>query len=243
MKSILSIGTILAIPFLGKNCHSHIYGARLKLRIKEQERAGCAECGFCSLVINVTFNIISVDKSYFTLYSRRMKTMTVKLLLPDSTYDLVAERAKAEGVDPAHYCSILLTERLAGEARKMPSKPPIELHASSVENSGGIPMARELPDTIEQVFAVCRQVWHSKLEFSDAIHKVAKSLGVQETTVRDKCTRRISLPHVQVDTDRFLHMLNQPITLRDYLCHRFPKFSTEITQRFESIMPKNLNAN
>src|ERR1700733_10850247 len=157
-----------------------------------------------------------------------MKTLTVKLLLPDSTYDLVAERAKIEGVDPAHYCSILLTERLAGDARKTHSKPPIELHAPSFENSGPFTVARKLPDTIEQIFAVCRHVWHSKLEFSDAIQKVAKSLGVQETTVRDKCTRRISLPHVQVDTGRFLHMLNQPITLRDYLCHRFPKFSNEI---------------
>lgn len=169
--------------------------------------------------------------------------MTIKLLLPDSTYDLVAERAKVEGVDPAHYCSILLTERLAGDAKKMPSKPPMELYASSVGNSGVVTMAHKLPDTIEQIFAVCRYVWRSKMKFSDAVHKVAKDLGVQETTVRDKCTRRISLPHVQVDTDRFLQMLNQPAELRRYLCHRFPKFSTQITQRLESIMPQNLTAN
>jgi hypothetical protein len=171
-----------------------------------------------------------------------MKTMTIKLLLPDSTYDLVAERAQIEGVDPAHYCSILLTERLAENARKSPSKPPVEFHSPPVGNSGEITVARKLPDTLEQIFAVCRCVWHSKLEFSDAIHKVAKNLGVQETTVRDKCTRRISLPHVQVDTDKFLQMLNQPSTLRDYLCHRFPKFSNQITQHFESIAPQIFSA-
>jgi len=170
-----------------------------------------------------------------------MKTMTIKLLLPDSTYDLVAERAKVEGVDPAHYCSILLTERLSGDVRKVLSTLPVQLGAPSVGNSEAITVVRKLPDTIEQIFAVCRYVWHSKLEFSDAIHKVAKNLGIQETTVRDKCTRRISLPHVQVDTGIFIHMLNQPITLRDYLCQRFPKFSTEITHRFESVIPQKAN--
>jgi hypothetical protein len=165
-----------------------------------------------------------------------MKTMTIKLLLPDSTYDLVAERAKVEGVDPAHYCSILLTERLAGESRKTPSKPPIELHSPAAGNAGGFTVPRKLPDTLEQIFAVCHCVWHNKLEFSDAIHTVAKNLGVQETTVRDKCTRRISLPpHTQIDTGKFLEMLAQPITLRDYLCRRFPKFSAEISQRFGQI--------
>jgi hypothetical protein len=171
-----------------------------------------------------------------------MKTMTIKLLLPDSTYDLVAERAKIEGVDPAHYCSILLTERLSGD-RKVFSKPPVELRAQSAGNSETIKVTRKLPDTIEQIFAVCRYVWQSKLEFTDAIHRVAKNLGVQETTIRDKCTRRISLPHIEVDTPKFLQMLDQPSTLRDYLCHRFPKFSAEIIQRFETILPKNLNSN
>jgi hypothetical protein len=172
-----------------------------------------------------------------------MKTMAIKLLLPDSTYDLVCERAKVEGVDPAHYCSILLTERLAGDMRKTSSKLSPELRVLSAANSGTITVPRKLPDTLEQIFAVCRYVWHNKLEFSDAIHKVAKNLGVQETTVRDKCTRRISLPHSQVDTNKFLHMLIQPRTLIDYLCHRFPKFSTEITQRFESILPQNIESN
>src|SRR5664280_2844433 len=133
-----------------------------------------------------------------------MKTMTIKLLLPDSTYDLVAERAKIEGVDPAHYCSILLTERLAGDAKKMPSKPPVELRTPST----GSTTTRKLSGTLEQIFAVCRCVWRNKMEFSDAIHKVAKDFEVEETTIRDKCTRRISLPHSQVDTDKFIQMLN-----------------------------------
>jgi hypothetical protein len=90
---------------------------------------------------------------------------------------------------------------------------------------------------------VCRYVWQNKVDFNDAIHKVAKNLGVQGTTIRDKCTRRISLPHLQVDTDKFLQMSDQSNVLRDYLCHRFPKFSSDITQRFESIMPQNFKAN
>lgn len=176
---------------------------------------------------------------FLTNYSRHMKTMTIKLLLPDSTYDLVAERAKIEGVDPAHYCSILLTERLAGDLRKTPSTPPKEFRTPAT----GTTTARTLSKTLEQIFAVCRCAWRSKMELSDAIHKVAIDFEVGETTIRDKCTRRISLPHSQVDTDKFIQMLDQPSTLRDYLCHRFPKFSTEIIQRFESIMPQNFNAN
>lgn len=172
-----------------------------------------------------------------------MKTMTIKLLLPYSTYSLVAERAKAEGIDPAYYCSILLTECLGNDIRKTPSKPPIELRAPFPGDSRVIEVVRKLPDTIEQIFAVCRSVWQNKLEFRDAVHKVAKQFEVEETTIRDKCTRRISLPHLQVDTDKFLQMLNQPVALRDYLCHRFPKFSSDITKRFEPIMPQNLSTN
>jgi hypothetical protein len=172
-----------------------------------------------------------------------MKTMAIKLLLPYSTYSLVAERAKVEGVDPAYYCSILLTEYLGNDIRKMPSKSPVELRAPFPGDSRAIVVARKLPDTIEQIFAVCRGVWQNKLEFRDALHKVAKQFEVEETTVRDKCTRRISLPHLQVNTDKFLQMLNQPAALRDYLCHRFPKFSSDITQRFEPIMPHNIGAN
>jgi hypothetical protein len=170
------------------------------------------------------------------------QTTTIKLVLSNSIYSLIAERAKAEGIDPAYYCSILLTDVVNG-AKNTLSNSQIKTRVPYINGSEKIEATRKLPSTVEQIFSVCRCVWQEKMEFCDALRKVARKIGREETTVRDKCTRRISLPHSQIDTDRFIQMLNQPSSLRDYLCHRFPKFSGEIVQRFESIMPQNFKAN
>jgi hypothetical protein len=163
-----------------------------------------------------------------------MKTIE-KLLLPETTYNSIVERANAEGVDPAHYCSSLLTELFGSNATKAPVRLPFEMHNQSPNGTNS-----KLPDTVEQILAVFRLVYLNKMEFADAVRRVAKDLGIRETTVRDKCTRRISLPHAPVDTDRFLDMLARPNALRDCLCHRFPKFSRDIAQRFGTIAPEVL---
>lgn len=168
------------------------------------------------------------------------QTTTIKLVLSTSTYGLIAERAKVEGIDPAYYCSLLLTDYVA---KNPPSNSPIKKYAPPINGLETIEVTRKLPSTIEQILSVCRHVWQEKMEFGDALRKVARKFNREETTVRDKCTRRISLPNSQIDTDRFTQMLNQPSSLRDYLCHRFPKFSREIIQRFEAIMPQNFKAN
>lgn len=165
-----------------------------------------------------------------------MKSINIKLLLPDTTYDLVVERSKAEGVDLAHYCSSLITESIGSGSIKAPIKLALGGHNQSHDgiHSG-------LPDTVEQILAVCGLVWRKKMAFADAVHKVANDLGIQETTVRDKCTRRISLPHAPIDTERFVDMLARPNALRDYLCHRFPKFSQEIANRFGGVVTETLS--
>src|ERR1041385_4209332 len=164
-----------------------------------------------------------------------MKTTDVRLFLADPIHDLVIERAKAEGVDLGHYCSGLVTEFLSKAAPKAPNGLPFETHVQPrVSLNGTTPT---LPDTVEQILAIGRYVWIEKMEFADAVRKVAKDFKIFETTVRDKCTRRISFPHSQIDTDRFLAMLAHPTELRDYLCHRFPKHSREIIQRFEPLTP------
>jgi len=163
-----------------------------------------------------------------------MKSLNVNLFLPDAIHNAIFERAKAECVDLAHYCSSLIIESLGSEIVKAPIGLPLAKYAQSTNGINGTHFS--LSDTLEQILAVCRCVWRDKLEFADAVHKVAKNFKVNETTVRDKCTRRISLlPHSQIDTEKFLNMLAQPSTLRDYLCRRFPKYSGEIIQRFEQI--------
>src|SRR6185295_4668768 len=135
----------------------------------------------------------------------------------------------AEGVDPAHYCSSLITESLYN-VRKPAIPSPFSVGSQYGGHANGT--SSKLPDTVEQILSICRFVWKDKMEYADAVRKVAKDLNVLDTTVRDKCTRRISFPHAQIDTDRFLAMLNHPTELRDYLCHRFPKHSQEIAGRF-----------
>lgn len=164
-----------------------------------------------------------------------MKSFNVNLFLPDAVHSTIFERAKAEGVDPAHYCSSLIIESLGAGIVKTPIGLPFVKHGQSA--NGISETYSSLSDTLEQILAVCRCVWQDKLEFAEAVRKTAKNFKVNETTVRDKCTRRISLfPHSQIDTEKFLNMLAQPSTLRDYLCRRFPKYSGEIIQRFEQII-------
>jgi len=95
---------------------------------------------------------------------------------------------------------------------------------------------RTLPDTVEQILAICDYMWRSGLQYNDAVHRVASDLGINETTVRDKCTRRISFHNQPVTTEAFLEMLSQRMVLRDYLCRRFPEHDAEIRYRFAEIM-------
>jgi hypothetical protein len=170
------------------------------------------------------------------MYFGCMKSLNVNLFLPDTVHSTIFERAKTEGIDPAHYCSSLIIESLGngGIVKTTPIGLPFVKHGQSANGINGTHSS--LSDTLEQILAVCRCVWQDKLEFADAVRKTAKNFKVNETTIRDKCTRRISLfPHSQIDTEKFLNMLAQPSVLRDYLCRRFPKYSREIIQRFEQI--------
>ena len=166
-----------------------------------------------------------------------MKSLSMKLLLPDSVYNLIVERARTEGVEPAHYCSSLITESVENTIESKSKLAFGVPGSSSARHTNGLDS--QLPDTVEQILSICRYVWHEKMEYADAVRKVASDLNVLDTTVRDKCTRRISLPHAPIDTARFLAMLTAPTELRDYLCHRFPKHAGEIVQRFEPIMPRD----
>src|SRR5271169_5801310 len=122
------------------------------------------------------------------VYSSRMRSLNFKLLIPDSAYSLIVERAKAEGVDPAHYCSSLITESLGNSTTKLPHGLPFEMRNQSGGHTNGA--NSKLPDTVEQILAICRFVWHDKMEYAEAVRKVARDWNVRDTTVRDKCTRR-----------------------------------------------------
>jgi hypothetical protein len=161
---------------------------------------------------------------------------TLKLVVPDDTYDVAVQRAKMEGMDIEFYCSTFLTERLNQNFRQ----PDVKKSAiPPTKSETTFAVGPKLPDTIEQIYFVCRYVWQNKMEYSEAVRMVSKDLCIEETTVRDKCTRRISFLDVVVNTDYFQRLLANPEQLIEHLSRKFPKFSSEIPVLFKAIMAVN----
>jgi hypothetical protein len=155
---------------------------------------------------------------------------TVELLLPDGVYEQALAKAHAEGFDTRHYLSNLVIEQIQH------SRPPTEGVARETTEAPSQPV----PDTVEQILRVCAYVWRSGYTFPEAVRRVANDLNIHETTVRDKCSRRISFPNAQVSLDMFLEMLSERVKLRDYLCRRFPKHDAEIRRRFDELIAGSL---
>lgn len=159
---------------------------------------------------------------------------TLKLVIPDDAYDLAVQRAKAESMDIEFYCSTFLTERL-----NQTFQPPVSQKSPQKIKQTPIKVGRKLPDTIEQIYAVCRYVWLNKMEYREAVQRVAKDLCIEETTVRDKCTRRISFFDVNVNTESFQNLLANPNRLIEHLSKKFPQFAAEIRVLFQTLISSN----
>jgi hypothetical protein len=154
-----------------------------------------------------------------------MKKLNV--FLAETTYEALAGHAAVEAIDAAQFCSAILTE-FADKNRQTTNNQ----HVTNCQ----IPNQGALPDTITQVLAVSKYVLGDGLEFNEAINRTAKDFSVRSTTVRDKCTRRISLPNAPLDTSQFLKLLSEPHVLRDHLCQRFPGHKTEIMGHFKKLI-------
>jgi hypothetical protein len=155
---------------------------------------------------------------------------TIELLLPDGVYEQALAKAHAEGFDTRHYLSNLVIEQI--QTSKTPTKRASAERLEAPSHS--------VPDTVEQILRVCTYVWRSGYSFPEAVRRVATDLNIHETTVRDKCTRRISFPNAPVSLDTFLEMLSERVKLRDYLCRRFPKDDDEIRRRFDELIAGSL---
>jgi hypothetical protein len=142
----------------------------------------------------------------------------LNIFLAETTYETLAAHAAVEAIDAAQFCSAILTE-FADKNRQT-------IDNQHVTNSQP-PDQDSLPDTITQVMAVSKYVLVDGLGFNEAI---------QSTTVRDKCTRRISLGNTPLDTSQFNFLLSQPTMLRDHLCQRFPNRKTEIMGQFKNLI-------
>jgi hypothetical protein len=158
----------------------------------------------------------------------------LKLLLPESTLAAFENLAQSVGGSIEQYCSALLIES-AEKTQETATNNDMITH-NHVTN--GV----ELPDTVIQVLAICRHIWFDHLDFNTAVPKVATAFSVHSTTVRDKCTRRISMPDVPIGTDDFLRLLSRPAALRDHLCLKFPKHKAEIIRRFDLLIPGKIES-
>ena len=98
------------------------------------------------------------------------------------------------------------------------------------------------PDTLDQVIQVCELVWQKGKTYQEAITIVSKLVGVEPNTVRDKCTRLISIKGViKVDTALFLQYLDDKQRMAKHLLRKFPRYSQIIESRI--LYKKNGNDN
>jgi hypothetical protein len=163
-----------------------------------------------------------------------MKTIT--LLLPDAAYEKALVQARNTGFDAPHYLSNLVVEQIDRHILSANQKVKRMEANHAPQPTQRVSGTRTLPDTVEQILAIAKYVWRDGIKYSEAVRKVAADLNVQETTVRDKCTRRISFPNEPVTIESFVDMLSRREALRDYLCRRFPKDAGEIQRRFNEFM-------
>lgn len=178
----------------------------------------------------------------------------VKLSVSDSAYSKALELAGTHALPVEAYISSEI-EDLLDRKTKSPNKEAVSAFMAAESKAGPAPSFRStIPVTLGQVLDVSAYVYnnggvpedesYARRKFRDAVHSVAAKWKVGETSVRDKCcsTRRLGLPDVQVDTDRFVQWLCRPELLRDHLCRKFPNCATEIHKRFNEWFPDNPNA-
>ena len=187
----------------------------------------------------------------------------IKLTLSDPDYNEVLKLAGAHAVSAEVYVATEIRELLHKRPQSLYNHPQADFQPETNKTTTPLRLRRVMPDTLEQVLAVCKYVYRSRAvpkdpedartEFLDALNAVAKNtinsqtgkLGVEVTTVRDKCTtyRRLGLPGVHIDTPTFVAWLCSPELLRDHLCRKFPQFVDDIHQRFTEWLPGKFQTN
>ena len=148
--------------------------------------------------------------------------------MSNQTYHQAFEQAKCEGLEIGQYVTGILEDALSSIADVAPAKRPSSIQRVPQERNG-------LLVTITQLHEVCRLVWQGHNDFNDAVRAAATKFNVHETTIRDKCTRRIDVE----STDAFLDLLRSPQKLIGHLCGKYPKLAQDINIQFSSVLPGN----
>ena len=182
---------------------------------------------------------------------------TLSLLLPDWAFDKAVELAKTHSVTEQTYVSTLVVERLFSDASKPPTvslnRPESGVPDPTIDTPSSTSNVRTTfsaaPDTLKQVLMVCAHVYetgdvpkddvHCNAMYRVAVRKVAKELGIRETTVRDKCStdRRLGPADSPINQAKFIQWLQDPVSLREHLCQKFLEFKMEIRKQFTVWLP------
>jgi len=173
----------------------------------------------------------------------------IKLTLSDSAYNKALVLAAASALPIEAFLPTLLQD-LLDKAAPSPNAQPVNMSSTTPIKPGPLPSFRSLmPDTLDQVLAVCEYVYKNKgvpkdennarVQFREAVRTVANARGINETTVRDKCCtdRRLGLPGVSLSLETFLSWLCNPELLRDHLCRKFVNCVSDIQKRFAQLLP------
>jgi hypothetical protein len=151
---------------------------------------------------------------------------TIKLALSETAFQRAHNLAKACDLEVRQFCATILDEAIT----RIALQKPTELRFSKAQFR---PSESDVPDTLKQLYELCRSIWMDKLSFSEAIRRTAYKFNVLESTVRDKYSRRIGLP----STDSFVDLLSRPPELIAHLSIRFPKIASRVKEIFYSIVP------
>ena len=81
-------------------------------------------------------------------------------------------------------------------------------------------------EALTQILDVVELVLFQGKTYNEAVKIVAEKRGIYPTTVRDKCTRRISLT-----TSQFKHLLENKEKLLTFLVEKFPNKKDIINER------------
>jgi len=150
----------------------------------------------------------------------------ISIVLADHLYSIAARNAKELGVE--RYLEQVLAEHLYNETPKVPTKETTGNPVSFRTSKEG------LPDTVLQIYAIVRHMREEKLSFKKAVKVTANELGIRESTVRDKCTRRITISSTEIiNTDAFNELWQKPEKLVNHLCQKFPDHRQAIVEKFK----------
>jgi len=169
-------------------------------------------------------------------YMSTMKLNSVTIQLADSLYAIALKKAGEVGVE--RYLDHLVADCLL---RDGPAKQTKEEETSIIGHSqvhGSLHFSTgEVHKTVQQIHAIARRVWKEGMNFRKAVKITAHEFDVNETTVRDKCTRRITISDTnKINTEKFEELLKKPEELVKHLCQKFPDHRQAIVEKFKPIV-------